>query len=57
MMFIGFAYLMTFMSRYSWSAVGFNFLISILVIQVRVLLSAFLQRCRTPLPRHRSGTR
>lgn len=41
MMFIGFAFLMTFLSRYSWSAVGFNFLICVMTIQWNTLTHHF----------------
>lgn len=41
MIFIGFGFLMTFVSRYAWSAVGFNFLLSALAIQWALLTDAF----------------
>ncbi|CAE7594313.1 RHAG, partial [Symbiodinium sp. KB8] len=41
MMFVGFAFLMTFLSRYSWSAVGLNFLLCVLVIQWNILTHHF----------------
>jgi ammonium transporter Rh len=40
MIFVGFGFLMTFVSRYSWSAVGFNFLLSALAIQWSLLTNA-----------------
>ena len=39
MIFIGFGFLMTFLRKYGFSSVGFNFLISALVIQVSMLTS------------------
>ena len=42
MMFIGFGYLMTFLKRYGFSSVGFNFLICAFVIQWATLMSGFL---------------
>ncbi len=41
MIFIGFGFLMTFLSRYAWSAVGFNFLLSALAIQWSMLTNSF----------------
>ena len=37
MIFIGFGFLMTFLSKYGFSSVGFNFLISAVTIQVHHL--------------------
>ena len=42
MMFIGIGYLMTFMRRYSFSSVGFNFLVGAFVIQWSTLMQGFL---------------
>jgi ammonium transporter Rh len=44
MIFIGFGYLMTFLKSYSWSAVGFNFVIGAWVLQISVLLLGFWTR-------------
>lgn len=41
MVFIGFGFLMTFLKKYGHSAVGFNFLISVLAIQWALLLHGF----------------
>jgi len=41
MIFIGFGFLMTFLKKYGFSSVGFNFLISALVIQVSILTNHF----------------
>ena len=41
MMLVGFGFLMTVVSRYSWSALGFNFLLTVLVIQWHTLVSGF----------------
>lgn len=37
MVFIGFGFLMTFLRRYGYSAVGFNFLIAAVAIQWAIL--------------------
>jgi ammonium transporter Rh len=44
MIFIGFGYLMTFLKTYSWSAVGFNFVIAAWVLQISFLLMGFWTR-------------
>jgi ammonium transporter Rh len=44
MIFIGFGFLMTFLKSYSWSAVGFNFLLAAWVIQISILLLGFWKR-------------
>jgi len=41
MIFIGFGFLMTFLSKYGFSSVGFNFLISAVTIQVSMLSNPF----------------
>ena len=41
MIFIGFAYLMTFLRRYGFSAIGYTFLLSTLVCQWSVILDCF----------------
>lgn len=41
MIFIGFAYLMTFLRRYGFSAIGYTFLLSALVSQWSVILECF----------------
>jgi len=42
MIFVGFGFLMTFLSKYGFSAVGYNFLISALAIQWSIVISGFL---------------
>lgn len=42
MMFIGFGFLMTFLKRYGFSSVGFNFLVAAFVIQWSTLIFGFL---------------
>jgi ammonium transporter Rh len=44
MIFIGFGFLMTFLKTYSWSAIGFNFVIAAWVLQISVLLLGFWTR-------------
>jgi ammonium transporter Rh len=44
MIFIGFGFLMTFLKSYSWSAVGFNFVIAAWILQISVLLFGFWNR-------------
>ncbi len=42
MMFIGFGFLMTFLKRYSFGSLGYNFLIAAFVIQWATLIGGFL---------------
>ncbi|XP_066466300.1 ammonium transporter Rh type B [Tiliqua scincoides] len=42
MIFVGFGFLMTFLKRYSYSSVGFNFVIAAFAIQWSVLIQGFL---------------
>lgn len=37
MVFVGFGFLMTFLRRYGYSAIGFNFLLSAVVIQWAII--------------------
>ena len=41
MVFIGFGFLMTFLKRYGFSALGYNFLIAALVIQWATMMQGF----------------
>jgi ammonium transporter Rh len=41
MIFVGFGFLMTFLKRYCWSAVGMNFIIAAFVIQVSMITNGF----------------
>jgi ammonium transporter Rh len=41
MIFIGFGFLMTFMKRYSFSSVGFNFMLAAVTIQYAILVNGF----------------
>jgi len=43
MIFIGFGFLMTFLYKYGFSAIGYNFLIAAFVIQWSILMSGFLE--------------
>ncbi len=42
MMFVGFGFLMTFLKRYGYSSLGFNFLIAAFVVQWAVILRGWL---------------
>lgn len=44
MIFIGFGFLMTFLRRYAWSSLGFNFFIAVLAIQVSIIINGFFHR-------------
>ena len=51
MIFLGFGFLMTFLRRYSYSAVAFNFFISAFVMIYSVLVLGFVQQvCRSLTP-------
>lgn len=41
MMFIGFGFLMTFLRLHSWTSIGVNFLVSVVVIQTYIVASGF----------------
>jgi len=41
MIFIGFGFLMTFLKKYGFSGVGFNFLIASLAVQWAILVNGF----------------
>jgi ammonium transporter Rh len=43
MVFVGVGFLMTFLKRYGYSAVGFNFLVSALSIQWAILARGFFE--------------
>jgi ammonium transporter Rh len=43
MMFIGFGFLMTFLKRYGFSSLGFNFLVAAFVLQWATLVGGFLE--------------
>lgn len=47
MIFIGFGFLMTFVHRYSWSAVGLNFLLSAMALQWSMLTIGFFKAAQT----------
>jgi ammonium transporter Rh len=47
MIFIGFAYLMTFLRRYGFGAIGYTFLISALVCQWSIILECFAESQET----------
>ena len=39
MIIVGFGFLMTFLKRYGWSSVGFNFLLSAFCVQWAILIT------------------
>lgn len=41
MMFIGFGFLMVFLKRYGYSAVGFNFFLASFALQLNILIQEF----------------
>lgn len=43
MMFIGFGFLMTFLKKYGYSSVGFNFLIAAYVLEWALLVRGWLE--------------
>lgn len=47
MIFFGFGFLMTFLRKYAYSAIGYTFLVSALVIQWSIILQAFAQTIAT----------
>lgn len=47
MMFIGFGFLMTFLKRYGYSAIGFNFLIAAFVLEWSLLVRGWLHDSNT----------
>lgn len=42
MMFVGFGFLMTFLSKHGWSSIGYNFLIATYVLEWALLVKGFL---------------
>ncbi len=44
MMFVGFGFLMTFLKRYGFSSVGFNFLITSYVIEWSLLIRGWIEQ-------------
>lgn len=46
MVFLGFGFLMTFLHRYGYSAVGFNFLLAAMGIQWALLMQGWFQHTR-----------
>eukprot|EP01013_Petalomonas_cantuscygni_P038734 TRINITY_DN6995_c0_g2_i1.p1 TRINITY_DN6995_c0_g2~~TRINITY_DN6995_c0_g2_i1.p1 ORF type:complete len:565 (+),score=85.89 TRINITY_DN6995_c0_g2_i1:217-1911(+) len=44
MVYVGFGFLMTFLARYAWGAVGFTFLLSAVAVQWAVLTRNFFER-------------
>jgi len=41
---VGFGFLMTFIKRYSWSALAYTFFINAIIVQTYILLKSFWQR-------------
>lgn len=44
MMFVGFGFLMTFLKRYGYGAVGFNFLVAAYVLEWALLIRGWLSQ-------------
>ena len=44
MIFIGFGFLMTFLKRYGYGSIGFNFMLAVFVLQWAILLRGFFDR-------------
>jgi len=44
MIVVGFGFLMTFIKRYSWSALAYTFFINAIIVQTYILLKSFWQR-------------
>lgn len=44
MMFIGFGFLMTFLKRYGYSSVGYNFLVAAFVLEWALLVRGWIAR-------------
>ena len=42
MMFVGFGFLMTFLKRYGYGAIGFNFLIAAYVLELALLVRGLI---------------
>lgn len=42
MIFVGFAFLMTFLKKYAYSATGFNLFVAALVVQWAILIKGFI---------------
>ena len=43
MIFVGFGFLMTFLRKYSWGSVGFNFLLAAFILEWATLMRGFLE--------------
>lgn len=53
MMFIGFGFLMTFLKRYGYGSIGFNFLVAAYVLEWSLLVHGWLE---STLEEHGTGT-
>ena len=47
MMFVGFGFLMTFLKKYSYSAVGFNFILATFVLEWSLLVEGWIEMIKT----------
>ena len=50
MIFVGFGFLMTFLKKYGYSAVGYNMLISAVTIQWSMVLTSWLANAASDAP-------
>jgi ammonium transporter Rh len=44
MMFVGFGFLMTFLKKYAYSSIGFNFLLAAFVLEWAIILNGFFDQ-------------
>ena len=52
MMFVGFGFLMTFLKKYGYSAVGFNFILAAFVLEWSLLVEGWIEMIKTENESH-----